>query len=102
MEDQERSRIISKMIGVAFKERFAHLAKKYDSQTSLRLWNREMEEGEFRTIFDEKRWRVRSLERLLDSVDDYVSCLESSIRRNAPKEFPRQSKTGFPSRRIGI
>ncbi len=37
MEDPDRSRIINKMIRVAFKERFAELAKKYDSQASLWL-----------------------------------------------------------------
>jgi hypothetical protein len=83
LKEDSRKKIIDKMFEAALKEKFTHLASKYDPRLVFEIWTQIVRGGGIQGHFPKKEWnRNMTIEQALDCLDEYCKMIESFILKH--------------------
>ena len=83
MGDVEKARIFEKMCEAALKENFSRLARNHNPRLILNIWAKATKSCGLRAYFGKwEWWHDKTIDQVLERLDDYFNCLEVLIRKN--------------------
>ena len=82
MERDNRKDLIDKMFDAALKEKFSHLARKYDWGLLVEIWAEILKNGGVIKYFAKGEWEPKmTIDQALDRLDEYCDSVESLIQK---------------------